>query len=187
MIENEQNIIEQARLGEPVAFGHLYDLHHPKIYRYIFLKVSHREEAEDLTHQVFLSAWQNIKSYREKDKVPFTSWLYRIAKNKVIDYYRGRKPIFSLEMVGENIMEDFPSPLLIAEKSIELENVKQAISSLGEEQQDVLIMRFVEDLPLKEVATILNKSVGAIKLIQHRAIINLKKILKENGKTASTA
>ncbi|MFA5173255.1 MAG: RNA polymerase sigma factor [Candidatus Paceibacterota bacterium] len=180
MIEKEENLIRQACAGKRESFGELYDFHQPRIYRFIFLKVGNREESEDITHQVFLSAWQNIKSFRIKE-VPFSSWLYKIAKNKVIDYYRSKKPVSSFESMDENAIESSSFPELLAEKSMELERIRNAMAKITEEQQDVLIMRFVEDLPIKEVALALDKSIGAVKLIQFRAVNKLKKILKEEN------
>ncbi|MDD4761433.1 MAG: RNA polymerase sigma factor [Candidatus Pacebacteria bacterium] len=180
MVEKEENLIRQACAGKRDSFGKLYDIHQPKIYRFIILKVGNKEESEDITHQVFLSAWQNIKSFRIKE-VPFSSWLYKIAKNKIIDYYRSKKPVFSIESVDENTLKSSSFPELLTEKSMELEKIRNAMTKITEEQQDVLIMRFIEDLPIKEVAVTLNKSIGAIKLIQFRAINKLKKILKEEN------
>lgn len=180
MVEKEKNLIKEAVDGSSESFGKLYDLYQPKIYRFIFLKVSHREEAEDLTHQVFLSAWQNIKGFKIKS-FPFSSWLYKIAKNKVIDHYRLKKSTLSFDSVDENIFADYNLPEFAVDRSFELEKIKKAMSEITEEQQDVLIMRFVEDLPLKEVALALDKSIGAVKLIQFRAVNKLKKILQENG------
>ncbi|MEY4731540.1 MAG: hypothetical protein RL681_486, partial [Candidatus Parcubacteria bacterium] len=96
MLDGEKRIIQRAVKGEASAFGLLYDRYQPQIYRFIFLKVSRREEAEDLTHQVFLQALQHIGEYEDVG-FPFTSWLYRIARNEVIDHYRTRKQAISLD------------------------------------------------------------------------------------------
>ena len=178
MIDNEENLIQKAQSGHSDSFGGIYDLHHEKIFRFIYLKVSHKEEAEDLTHQVFLSAWKNIKNYVIKD-TPFVSWLYQIARNKVIDHYRSKKNHTPLDSAIENIPDQYNLEL-ITENKIEIEQIKNSLKKLTDEQQDVLIMRFVEDLPIKEVAQSLNKSNGAIKLIQFRAINKLKEILNKN-------
>ena len=98
MLDGEHKLIESAVKGEASAFGSLYDYYQPKIYRFVLIKVSRREEAEDLTHQVFLNAWQNIKSY-EHIGFAFSSWLYQIARNQVIDYYRTRKKNISIEEI----------------------------------------------------------------------------------------
>jgi len=109
-MKDEKKLVKKARKGQAEAFGLLYNRHLPAIYRFIFLKVNHQQDAEDLTHQVFLQAWQGIKSYRLKG-FPFSSWLYRIASNKVVDYYRTKKTYIELEYVSEeNLAESDPLP-----------------------------------------------------------------------------
>ena len=88
MLDGEQSYVNSAIRGDSSAFGVLYDHYQPMIYRFVAVKVGRREEAEDITHQVFLSAWQNIKRYEHRGH-PFSSWLYRIARNQVVDHYRG--------------------------------------------------------------------------------------------------
>ena len=178
MIDGEKNIIEKAIKGEASAFGLLYDKYQAQIYRFIYLKVGHREEAEDLTHQVFLKTWGSISGYNFQG-FPFSSWLYSIARNQVIDYYRTKKEIVTLESVAELKTEN-PSYSSVMDNNSDIEKVKKAIYQLNPQQQDVIILRFIEDLSLREVASILNKTETSVKLLQHRAIKNLKKILN-NG------
>lgn len=180
MLEDEKQLIEKACGGEPEAFGLLYDHYLPKIYRFVLLKVGQREEAEDLTHQAFLKAWEHIHRYLDQG-FPFSSWLYRIAKNIIIDHYRvfeKRKRDVGLEDVMDQLIDVESSSM---NKSIDLkfnmELLMKAMESLKDIEQDVLIMRFVEDLPHEEVAGHIGKSVGATKLIQHRALKNLKSML----------
>lgn len=176
MLDGEKSIIKDAVGGEASAFGALYDHYQPMIYRFVLVKVGHREEAEDLTHQVFLSAWQNIESYRDMG-FPFSSWLYKIARNAVTDFYRSAKEATSLEQVNPEFFA-VPAAMQVGmDKIFEIEKVRKAIGQLDRTYQDVVIMRFVEDLPIKEVALALDKSEGAIKLIQHRAMKKLKEIL----------
>ncbi len=177
MLDGEKDIIKKAIKGEAKAFGLLYDHYQPQIYRFVFLKVSHREEAEDLTHQVFLKTWQNIAEY-EFQGFPFSSWLYRVARNQVIDYYRTKKNNLCLEDIVELKTEN-PVPKAI-DNALDIEKVRKAIIQLKPEQQDVIILRFIEDFPIQTTASILNKSETAVKLLQHRAIKNLKKILNIN-------
>jgi len=176
MLDGEESLIKRAIKGGASAFGSLYDYYQPRIYRFVLIKVGRREEAEDLTHEVWKNAWQNIRSYKSVGH-PFSSWLYEIARNQIVDYYRARKNETSLEKIDPNY---FVAPAIAefnVEERLEIERVGVAIQKLKPEYQDVVIMRFVEDMPAKEVATILNKSEGAIKLMQYRAIKELKKIL----------
>jgi RNA polymerase sigma-70 factor (ECF subfamily) len=173
----EKDLIERAIMGESSAFGSLYDKYQPNIYRFVLIKVGRREDAEDITHQAFLHAWQHIRTYTHRG-FPFSSWLYRIARNKVIDHYRtrGREPYLE-ELDAESFVEE-TSLHVTLDVRMTLARVHRALKHLKGDQQDVIVMRFVEDLSVKETAAALGKSEGAIKLIQHRAIKELKNVLK---------
>jgi len=180
MLDGEENYIKKAVGGDSSAFGSLYDHYQPMIYRFVMIKVGTREEAEDITHQVFLSAWQNVKSYKHRGH-PFSSWLYQIARNQVIDHYRSKKNEVSLENVDP---EYFAAPAIAhfdISMKLEMEKVRKAIQQLKPDYQDVIIMRFIEDVSLKEAAAALGKTEGAVKLIQHRAMKELKRVLGEDG------
>ena len=176
MIDGEDKLIQDAVQGEASAFGALYDRYQPQIYRFIAIKVSHSEEAEDLTHQVFLHAWAHVHAYQDLG-FPFSSWLYRIARNKVIDHYRTKKDHVAIEDVDEEQFATSGTVDADLDTAFTLEEVKRAIQRLKPEYQDVIIMRFVEDHSLKDAAKALGKSEGAIKLMQHRAIRQLQKLL----------
>ncbi|MDD4931175.1 MAG: sigma-70 family RNA polymerase sigma factor [Candidatus Colwellbacteria bacterium] len=182
MLEDERNLITQAIGGETEAFGRLYDHYLPMIYRFILLKVGQREEAEDLTHQVFLKAWQNIGSKYSDEGLPFSSWLYRIARNTVIDHYRRSRPTIEIEE-NDTREELISHPDIISRMDIEkgAKEALEAIKKLGETDRNIIIMRFVEDLSVKEVAEALGKTEGAVKVAQHRALEKIKKILASNG------
>lgn len=174
MLDGEEKIVALATGGDPKAFGALYDHYQPQIYRFVYLKVGSREEAEDLTHQVFLNAWLGVPRYKHRG-FPFGSWLYQIARNQVIDHYRTKRDNVSLEAVDpESITQKLSIEALDA--NLDVERAVAAIRALKMEYQDVLILRFVEDLSVKEVAAMIGKSEGAVKLLQHRAL----KILREN-------
>ncbi|MCR4328076.1 MAG: sigma-70 family RNA polymerase sigma factor [Patescibacteria group bacterium] len=180
MLDGEKTIIKNAVRGEASAFGKLYDFYQPKIYRFVLFKVGHREEAEDLTHEVFLSAWHNIGDYKDFG-FPFSSWLYRIARNRIIDHYRTAKPTISIDALDP---ENFPSPsrdALSLEHKLELDKVRVALKKLKPEYQDIIITRFIEELSIKETAMLLEKTEGAVKLMQHRAIKSLHAILSQES------
>jgi RNA polymerase sigma-70 factor (ECF subfamily) len=179
MIDGEEQLIKSAVGGDSSAFGALYDRYQPAIYRFVAVKVGSREEAEDITHHVFLSAWQKVGGYKHRGH-PFSSWLYQIARNLVIDHYRAKKDDISLDKLDPDSSIIPAVAQLDLSVKLQLEKVHRAIAELKTEHQDVIILRFVEDLPLKEVAAILKKSEGAIKLAQHRAIKELKKKLGDD-------
>lgn len=177
MLNGEKNIIAGAIRGEPEFFGLLYDHYQPQIYRFIILKVGRREEAEDLTHQVFLSAWKKISGYEDMGH-PFSSWLYQIARNQVIDHYRNKRPEVDLESNEAIALSSGVDEEKALSLKIETEKVMTAIKLLSEDHQDVIIMRFVEELSVKETSEAMGKSEGAVKVMQHRAIKELKKLIK---------
>lgn len=178
MLEDEKNLIKQAKKGEESAFGRLYDHYIGPIYRFVLVKVGSKAEAEDLTHDVFLSAWQNLKGYKHQGH-PFSSWLYQIARNRVIDHYRTRKANVSIEDTDEELFKVVGVVENRLETTLTMEKIRSAMVKLSPDQQDVIMMRFVEDLSNEEIAEALGKSEGAIRLLQFRAIQNLKDTLKE--------
>jgi len=177
MIEDEYNLVARAKEGEAEAFGLLYDFYMPRIYRFILFKVGRREEAEDLTHQTFLKAWENIERYESRG-YPFSSWLYRIARNNVIDEHRRFVPKLSIEDIPQDLLVKDELQEAQVDAKMELDALLVAIGKLKEIEQEVLVMRFVDDLTHLEVAKTIGKSEGATKVIQHRALKNLKIILE---------
>ncbi len=178
-MKDEEKLIEKAKEGKEEAFGILYDRHVSAIYRFVFLKIGGKKgDAEDITHEVFLNAWKNIKRYEFKG-FPFSSWLYRIARNAVIDYYRMAKPVVALEQVPEHVVV---SPTSEEEKfdiALDLGRIRECLGLLEPVYQDVLIMKFIEEKTNKEMASALEKTEGAIRVIQHRALKQLKKYINE--------
>src|SRR3989344_3490669 len=174
---DERQLIERSVEGESSAFGRLYDRYLEKIYRFVFFKVGHREEAEDLTQQVFTSAWENIQGFREQG-LPISSWLYKIARNRIIDHYRTKKTHTPLERIPEEIahltedMEDM-------DKKILLERIYTSLHTLTDEQQEIIVLRFIEEFSHKEIAAAMDKQEVAVRVLQHRAIKNLKKTLED--------
>ncbi|MBI5220809.1 MAG: sigma-70 family RNA polymerase sigma factor [Candidatus Liptonbacteria bacterium] len=176
MLDGEERFIQAATEGESSAFGELYDHYQPKIYRFVLVKVSRREDAEDLTHQVFLNAWQNIATYRSRG-FPFSSWLYRIARNVVVDHYRAKKPEFSVEDLDPEGVAGMENHESQAEHSLGWEKVMSALRQLPAQYQEVILLRFVEELSVRETAAAIKKSEGATKVLQHRAIQHLRELL----------
>lgn len=177
MLEDEQNLVARAKRGESSAFGSLYDFYMPRIYRFVLVKVGHREEAEDLTHQTFLKAWENIHTY-DFQGYPFGSWLYRIARNAVIDHHRKARPHASIDFIPADLLRSEENPATKAELEMEWEHLLVSVRKLKDIEQDVLIMRFVEDMTHREIGEAVGKTEGAVKVIQHRALKSLKKLIE---------
>jgi len=178
MLEGEKNLIQGAQKGDQECFGKLYDHYIPPIYRFIYMKVSEKQTAEDITHEVFLSAWQNIRKYQPQG-FPLSSWLYQIARNRVIDYYRVKKHHTQIEVV-ENELEEISSVEGDFDNNIAIEKIKGALKYLTSDQQDVVLMKFMDELTHQEIAAAMKKSAGAVRLIQHRAINELRKRININ-------
>ncbi len=179
MLEGEQLYIERAQAGDATCFGQLYDHYATPIYRFIAIKVGTRQEAEDLMHEVFISAWQKLPRY-EAQGYPFSSWLYKIARNRVIDYYRTKKshlsiddnPVLDDEVFG--VREGTEDEI---DKGLDIAAVKVAMDQLTGEQREVVRLRFLDELSPAEIAVVLGKREGTVRIIQHRAIQKLKTIL----------
>lgn len=178
---HETNLVECAVAGDANAFGELYLLHMDAIYRYVYYRVGETSDAEDLTEQVFLKAWEALPGYKQRGN-PFTSWLYRIAHNAVVDHHRRQKPTVTMSSPEQVDWEgEQPTSLeRVVEAVIKAEEataLAAAIAQLPEEQQQVIILRFVEGLRHAEVARVVGKSEGACRVIQHRALTALNQLL----------
>ena len=158
------------------AFGELYDRHVVRVYRHIYYMVGNAAEAEDLTAQTFLRAWEAIERYQVRG-APFVSWLLRIAHNLGVSYLRSKRESSELHD-GIVDTKERRDPEWSYQQTAEEELVREAILKLREEQRQVIILRFIEDLDYKEVAEIIGKSVAAIRVIQHRALNSLRKQMK---------
>jgi RNA polymerase sigma-70 factor (ECF subfamily) len=174
----EQWVVERAK-GDPEAFGELYDLHFDRIYAYIYRKTGDRQAAEDLTSETFMKALANLKGYKYTGQ-PFAAWLYRIASNLVTDHYRARRPIASLDE-GLQMVAPGTTPEEAAMALDDQQAVMRAIQTLSPDQQDVVLMRFAGDMKLKDIATALGKTEGAVKALMFRALGSLKGKLTESG------
>jgi len=177
----EEQLVQRAVNGDREAFTQIYDLHFDKIYRYIYVKVRSQAEAEDLTQDVFIKAYEGINKYKWRD-LPFTAWLFRIAHNRVIDHVRktSKEKKASLDEAGAISSGD---PVHMTELNFEIYQLKDALQHLPDAQREVATMRFISELSISEVALSLGKSEGTVKALQFNAIASLRKLLygKING------
>jgi len=176
-VQEERTIVQRAQKNDPNAFAELYEAYFDKIYRYIVIKIGDREEAEDMTQQVFLKAHKSISSFKWKG-VPFSAWLYRIAHNQIVDYLR-KKTKRPDTLPDEIQVSDKPekNPEQLAEKRMDIQQLLEATKGLTEAQREVISLRFGGEMPTARVAEIMGKSQGAIKALQHSAIVSLRKTL----------
>ena len=164
-------IVKRAAGGDLEAFGELYNIYVDAIYRYVFHQVRDRMTAEDVTEDVFFKAWKAIGSCKGKEQT-FSSWLYRIAHNNVIDNLRRQRKYLSTDV--ETIAE-VGGPELGAEGRQEQQEVLEAISELPQNQRQVILLKFIEGLDNTEIERIIGKSQGAIRVLQMRGLATLRK------------
>lgn len=165
----------RARKGDPQAFAALYDRYFAQVYRYSYYRVREVEEAEDVTSEVFFRALRAMPRYEPRQ--PFLAWLYRIARNAIIDRARAERPRVSFEDAlahpdsGEHVV-DPDHAILATDRRARL---RAALENLTDEQQEVVVLRFVEGLSAEEVGKIMGKRAGTVRGLQFRALQSLKK------------
>jgi len=175
-LADERALIERAKKRDKEAITSLYETYAQVIFRYIAFRVDSETTAEDLTADVFLRMIRSLPNFVHTD-IPFRAWLFRIAANRITDYYREKKPLKS-ETLLENYRSDEIEPLAQLVREEQRSHVRSALQALPEDFQNVIILRFVRDLSHAEVAAIINKSEGAIRVMQHRALKALAMELK---------
>jgi len=179
--EEIEALVRMAKDGDHHAFAKLYDYLVDPIYRYIFYRVND-VDAEDIVEQVFLKVWQYLGKYKQKKGKYFKAWVFRIAHNLIIDYYRSSK-----DRHYEELNETLPDhtndndPVYSVESNLNNINLKKALKNLKRPFQDVLVYKFINELSNAEIAQIIGKSEGSIRIIQFRALSALKAELKHMG------
>src|ERR687886_285997 len=169
-------LVQRAQQGDRAALEELYLIHFDRIYSYLHMTVGNRHDAEDLTTQTFLKMLESIGKFRW-GSAPFSAWLFRIAHNLAMDHFRAARRWQPEEEVPEPEADEATSAETGALESIGRRSMLELIDDLSTEQQQVLTLKFVLNFPNGEVATILGKTEGAIKSLQHRALVSLQKQL----------
>lgn len=163
---------------DPDAFAELYDFYHNPIHRFIYFKVPGSEIAEDITAEVFLKLWTHVMENRRITN--FRALAYQIARNTVADHYRAARPTATLEDVAELetlVMVDMGSTL---GGPIGRDALIQALSTLKPEYTELIVLFYIEEVSIKEIATIVNKRAGAVRVQLHRAIRALKEVIEKS-------
>ena len=166
-------LVERAGGGDFEAFGNLYSIYLDRIYRYVFYQVRGKMIAEDITEEVFVKAWKAIGSCKGKEQT-FSSWLYRIAHNQVIDNLRSKRKQLSLEM---ETVDKVSGPELEVEAELERQELLGLIACLPQNQRQVIILKFIEGLDNCEIGQVMGKSQGAVRVLQMRALARLRREL----------
>ncbi len=175
----ERYLVVRAQAGDAEAFARLYERMVDRIYRYIFFRVPDDATADDLTSEVFMRMWEHLPRYRP-ETTTILSWVYTIAHNAVIDYYRVHKTTQPLDDIR---MLSSPEPLPAEQSETRFENqtVRQAMQYLTDEQRDVLTMRFIDGMETHEIAIRIRKSEGAVRAVQMRGLHALARVLRSSN------
>ncbi len=169
--DRERILVLRATRHDENAFAELYDRYCARIYKYVYYKVGGGTESEDLTAQVFMKAWEAIGHYHWTDR-PFAAWLYRIAHNLVIDHFRALHETVPLEEIHA-VAEQGPSPDELVQRRLTAESLHKMLDRLTVDQHQVILLRFVEGYNTAETARLMDKSEGAVRTLQHRALVTL--------------
>lgn len=177
---DEQRLLQQAQGGDTEAFGLLYEQYAPAVFRFLYAHLDDRLDAEDLTEEVFFRVWQSLPGYEARG-VPFGGFVFRVARNALYDHYRRsrRQPHRpgSLEWAEEHHAGPGSDPAVSVLEQMEHRVLHQTLGLLREDHRQVLSLRFLAGLTPEETAQAMGKSTGAIRVLQHRALAALKKLI----------
>jgi RNA polymerase sigma-70 factor, ECF subfamily len=179
-------LVDRAQQGDRAALEELYLLHFDRIYSYLHVTVGNKHDAEDLTTQTFLKMLESIGRFKWQS-APFSAWLFRIAHNLSMDHFRASRRWQPEEEVPEPPADESTSAEMGALEAIGRRSMLELIEDLSGEQQQVLTLKFVFNFSNGEVATILGKTEGAIKSLQHRALASLQKQLERREQAKERA
>src|SRR3990172_3463403 len=171
----EWDLVRRAQQYDEAALGALYQVYYPKIYNYAFLQLGDVQAAEDLASDVMLKLLESLKSYRFKG-LPFGAWVFRIARNRLIDLHRRRRRRGEVDL-SETLSATLASPQALAERALERGQLQVALKHLTDEQRQVIVLKFIEGFDNRSVGRIMGRSEGAIKSLQHRALASLRRVL----------
>ena len=174
----EKILIRQIRKGDEIAFTTFYNRYHLEIYRFIYFKVSNEEKAQDLTSNTFMKVFNYLKT--EQDIANLRALLFTTARNLVIDFYRERKDEVSLDALTLKDIVDDKDVRKQIHKKIEFEKILKAVKKLPKPYDDVIILRFVQELSFDEISEITKRTPANCRIISHRGLEKLKEILAEN-------
>jgi RNA polymerase sigma-70 factor, ECF subfamily len=174
-------LVDLAKGGEKDAFGELYERYLEKIYNYVYYRTGNHHDAEDLTARVFFRAMSHIETYTERG-VPFQAWLYRIAHNLVANWHRdsGRRKIIPLdEFIASSLRAEAPDGY--TEDKQEREALLAAVRRLPEDRQQLLLLKFIDELSNADIGQIMDRTEGAIKSLYHRTLLSLREDMTGEG------
>ncbi|MFA6525401.1 MAG: RNA polymerase sigma factor [Patescibacteria group bacterium] len=176
--EDIQKLVQGAQAGDSMSVTRLYELFSERIYRYLVIRVSHRETAEDLTQMVFLEMIRSLHRYKKQKDVKFTTWLFQIARHRLIDYYRRNKTILQIDELADTHVE-----LQVEQEEVNVDSyysrIKKILHKLSEQQQNIIHLFYYEDMSPGEIAEITGMSAITVRVEKHRALTKIRNILSK--------
>lgn len=173
----EWQVVRRAQQYDDDALHELYETYYPKIYNYAFLQMGDVQAAEDLASDVMLKMLESIHKYNFRG-LPFGAWVFRIARNRLIDLHRRRKRRGEVDL-SETISGTLASPESMAERALERGQLQVALKHLTDEQRQVIVLKFIQGFDNRSVGRIMGRSEGAVKSLQHRALGALRRVLAQ--------
>jgi RNA polymerase sigma-70 factor (ECF subfamily) len=171
-------LLKKAQHGDAQAFGELYERHALAVFRFLYAHLDNRLDAEDLTEEVFLRTWRTLPRYRDQG-VPFKAFLFRVAHNALVDHYRSHSRSKGELSIEDSVIHDLRSePGSLFQQNQEHQELRSTLAQMREDYQTVLIARFLADLSPEETAQVMGRSVGAVRVLQHRALTALRKLME---------
>jgi RNA polymerase sigma-70 factor, ECF subfamily len=174
--DDDRALVERVRKGDEEGARILYERYFDRIYNYVYARVGRTQDAEDLTIDTLTRGLTRLDTFHEQG-VAFSSWIYRIAHNATIDHYR-RQGKVNVVSIDEALLPESADPSDLALDRIDNEQLRRCLRALTDDQQQVLVLRFFQDLTANQVAEITGKSVGAVQALQHRALASLERVLR---------
>ena len=179
-ILREWELVQHAQALEESALADLYSTYYPRVYNYAFLQLGDIQAAEDLASEVMLKVLESIRNYRFRG-TPFSAWVFRIARNRLIDLHRRRKRRGEVDLTAPLAAVQI-SPEVLAERALDRGQIHLALKYLTDEQRQVIVLKFIEGFDNASIARILRRSEGAVKSLQHRALNSLRRIMSGEGR-----
>jgi len=179
MDEDTFKLVQRAQKGDKEAYGEIYKLYQKKIYRFSYYMIQNQELAEDITQNTFIKAWRALPFFSLNKNGTIQAYLFKIARNLTIDYQRKRKEV-SLEVI-EDIMPSDENLEEIVARQEEQEIVARSLKTLDEEERQIVVLRYFEDMSYEEISKVVGKNEGAIRVRLHRILKKLKEEIKDYG------
>jgi RNA polymerase sigma-70 factor (ECF subfamily) len=182
----ERDLVQRARSGDQQALAEVYDLYFPRIYRYALARTGNPTEAEDITEEVFVRVLGAIGAFQWR-QAPFAAWIFRIARNQLVSHARKNGGRRQEAPLGASIADPAPDPLKRVEDRLSVEQIFDVARALPTAQREVLWLRFAADLSVGDTARALGKQENNVKVLQHKAIAKLQKLLAQPVLEGTTA